>query len=461
MKADMKKQTKYAGLVVCVCCALLAAMFTACSEEPGSPKKCTVSFALGYITKKTPPASITVDAGTAAGSLFPGTPARPTWDFTGWKDSSGKAYTRTTVINDNVVLTASWNFFPGPANPFLTDRFTTDPAAFIDDDGTVYIVCGEDTLPPVHDSNEYFRMPQWHIYSTTDMKTFQYEDVLLKANDFSFGRENSAWAAQAIKGLDGLYYFYGTVLLRTTYEQVICVATAPSPTGPWTPVQTPLIRSQWVLQDTGSTSENIDPTVFIDDDGAAYVSWSQVTPRIARLKDNMTEIERPIKKLFPDDWKSDDRYEEGPFLYKRNGIYYMIYASMKVNANGGAIAETISYSMAKPDGSGKTLGSLWETGEYLPWTPGVTITGHAPEGANGQGNSYTIHPAILEFKGQGYLFYHNETLTGVVQPDGSVWNGGDARRSLAVDYLYFNEDGTIQFIDVRDQRGISVPPKDE
>jgi len=347
-------------------------------------------------------------------------------------------------------------FVPGPTNPFITDRFTADPAAFLDDDGTVYIICGNDVLPPGFES-ENFRISQWLIYSTKDMKTFEFENVLMKSDDFTYGQANSAWASQAIRGLDGRYYFYGTVMWNGGgYEQVISVAMANEPKGPWAQAGTsPLVRNTMVSQDTGNSETNIDPTVLIDDDDTAWLVWSQRRPRIAKLRDNMIAIERPIKLLFPADWTSQDRYEEGPFLYKRNGIYYMIYASMRVNERGEEIAETISYSMAKEDPNNPGL--EWLIGKSGVWSNGVPITGSAP-GLDGQGNSYTIHPAVLDFKGQTYLFYHNAALK-VTQEDGSVWGGTTGRRSLCVDYLYFNADGTIQFVDVRNPAGLSVPPK--
>ena len=409
-------------------------------------KNCTVTFDLGFTTNGMPPEPITVKKGESAGSNFPKNPSRPTWDFTGWKDSSDAKYNGNTIINDDVTLKAFWNFIPGPMNPFITDRFTADPAAFIDDDDTAYIVCGEDALPPNAPSNEYFRIPRWLIYSTKDMKTFKYEAKILESDDFTYGQKNTAWASQAIKGRDGKYYFYGTVLYNGGgYEMVIAVAVADKPTGPWKQATTaPLVRNNMVVNDTGyAGNDNIDPTVFIDDDGSAWLCWGQRKPRIAKLKENMIEIERPIKLLFPDTWTSQDRCEEGPFLYKRNGMYYMVYASMKMNG-ANPIAETISYAMA-PSLEG-------------PWTDGVRITDCAP-GVNGQGNSYTVQPAVFDFQGQTYLFYHNASLK-LTMEDGSIWEGNTGRRSLCVDYLYFNADGTIQFVDVRNFNGISVPPVD-
>jgi len=467
----MKVQTKTRLFPVLISGFMMALCFMACDNEVDKVEDCKITFDLGFTTSKKPPAPITVKKGESAGSKFPKAPSRSFYVFNGWEDSSGTRYDSTTIINNDVTLKALWNYEPGPVNPFITDRFTADPAAFVDSDGTVYIVCGEDTLPPDAPYGEWYRISQWLIYSTKDMKNFKFEKVLMKSEEFSYGQENSAWASQAIKGRDGRYYFYGTVQSRQ--GQVISVARASTPTGTYKQTgNTPLVTSTMAAADTGGSGvQNIDPTVFIDDDGTAWLSWSQVAPRIAKLKTNMIEIDRdttsadPAKKIrlfFPADWKSEHRYTEGPFLYKRKNdrgenVYYMLYASMVDDpVTKKEIAETISYSMAKEDPDNPGLGYL--IGKSGVWTDGVPITGFAP-GLDGQGNSFTIHPAVLDFKGQTYLFYHNAALR-VTKEDGSVWEGATGRRSLCVDYLYFNDDGTIQFVDVRNPAGLSVPPKD-
>jgi hypothetical protein len=50
------------------------------------------------------------------------------------------------------------------------------------------------------------------------------------------------------------------------------------------------------------------------------------------------------------------------------------------------------------------------------------------------GNCETNRPAIIEFKGKDYFFYHN----------GALKDGGSHRRSVCVDYLHYNPDGTIK-----------------
>jgi len=430
----------------------LSAALLVCANDTDKKeaKDYTISFQLGYNTTQTPPVSIKVTESNSAGSAFPENPVRPAWDFKGWKNENGDVYNRDTVIKNDVVLTADWQFTPGTANPVLRDRFTADPAAFVEN-GIVYLIVGEDELPPDAPSNEYFRITRWVLYSSTDMKTFKFENVILRSDDFPFGQPNTAWASQAIKGLDGRYYFYVTVLFNGGgYEMVVGVAVADNVTGPYVPVAVPVVRDSWVVADTGVTrNANIDPTVFIDDDGQAYLMWGQ-SPLIAKLKPNMTEIERPIMiwpqtSVNPDGWKTEDKYDEGPYLYKRGNWYYMIYpsglyGSIHVPGGGGTGAETLSYSMA-PHIEG-------------PWTDGVRLTGSAPQ--LGGGNSYTVHPAILDFRGQTYLFYHNAMLE--LERDGTTWRGATGRRSVAVDYLYFNKDGTMR--SALTMEGISVPPVD-
>jgi hypothetical protein len=69
-----------------------------------------------------------------------------------------------------------------------------------------------------------------------------------------------------------------------------------------------------------------------------------------------------------------------------------------------------------------------------PWTPQGELTGMAE-------NSFTIHPGIVEFNGSWYLFYHNATLT----LDGI--EGAIGRRSVCVEELHYNPDGTMQFVE--------------
>lgn len=124
----------------------------------------------------------------------------------------------------------------------------------------------------------------------------------------------------------------------------------------------------------------------------------------------MTELDGPISTFKP------LHYIEGPWVYKRKGLYYLIYAS------AGTKPEMIEYCTA--------------TNPAGPWEYRGIIQKNVP-------NSFTTHPGILEYKGQSYFFYHNGALT----------TGGSYRRSICIDYMYYNPDGSIQEI-VQTKEGV-------
>lgn len=106
---------------------------------------------------------------------------------------------------------------------------------------------------------------------------------------------------------------------------------------------------------------------------------------------------------------ADSLYTEGPWIYKRNGIYYMVYAA-------SGIPETIDYST-----SDSPIG---------PWKYQGRIMDNCP-------TSFTIHPGIIEYKGHAYYTYHTGDLEG----------GGGFTRSGAIEEFKFGSDGSIPHID--------------
>ena len=157
-----------------------------------------------------------------------------------------------------------------------------------------------------------------------------------------------------------------------------------------------------VSDDSGTQlfSDDIDPSVIIDDDGQAYLFWGNTTLHYVKLKENMTELDGNIKEV------DLPNFTEAPWIHKRNGWYYLSYAS--------GFPEKIVYAMSKNiEGPWQFKGILNELA----------------------GNSNTNHQAIINFKGNDYFIYHN----GGINP-----NGGSFRRSVCIDRLYYNADGTMR-----------------
>lgn len=286
-------------------------------------------------------------------------------------------------------------------NPIVQTAYTPDPAPMVYND-TFYFYTGHDA-----DGASYFTMTDWRCYSTTDMKNWVDHGAVLSYTDFEWADPDSCWAAQCVER-DGKFYLY--VTLSTTAAggaRAIGVAVSDSPTGPFKDaIGKPLCGPDWAY---------IDPTVLIDDDGQAYLYFGNPTLHYVKLKKNMIELDGEItatnmtSEQFGSNENADSLYTEGPWIYKRNGIYYMVYAA-------SGIPETIDYST-----SDSPIG---------PWKYQGRIMDNCP-------TSFTIHPGIIEYKGHAYYTYHTGDLEG----------GGGFTRSGAIEEFKFGSDGSIPHID--------------
>ncbi|WP_155960730.1 family 43 glycosylhydrolase [Flavobacterium daejeonense] len=281
--------------------------------------------------------------------------------------------------------------FQSTGNPIIKHKYTADPAAFVEND-TLWLFTGHD----FEGGQKGYKLKDWLVFSTTDLENWTEYPVPLKIEDFKWDKTNDAYAGQAIKR-NGKYYWY-----ISTNGSGIGVAVADRPQGPYKDaIGKPLLTNADCFASThGWTC--IDPAVFIDDDGQAWLFWGNGVCYYAKLKENMIEIDGPVKKI---DFNGL-QFTEAPWVHKKNGKYYLSYAS--------GFPEKIAYAMADSiEGPYEYQGILNEIA----------------------GNSNTNHQAILEFKGKPYFIYHN----GAIQT-----NGGSYSRSVCIDQLEYNTDGSLK-----------------
>ena len=206
--------------------------------------------------------------------------------------------------------------FTAKGNPIATHKYLGDPAA-IAHDGSLYIYAGHDECPA---PEQYYNMKEWVILSTKDLKNFTEHSHKLQANSFEWSK-GEAWASQVIER-NGKFYWYVTVEHGTVPGKSIGVAVSDSPVGPFKDARgSAIITNDMTTEQTQIFWDDIDPTVFIDDDGPAYLCWGNTQCYIAKLKENMIELDGPI---IPIDLP---RFTEAPWLHKRDGWYYLSYAS--------------------------------------------------------------------------------------------------------------------------------------
>lgn len=281
-------------------------------------------------------------------------------------------------------------------NPIIKDKYTGDPAAMVYKD-SVYLYAGHDEA--ANDFN-FYKMNEWLVYSSADMVHWKEHKVPLKTTDFKWA-SGDAWAAQVIER-NGKFYWYTTVTHATIPGKAIGVAVSDSPRGPFKDAIGKALITNDMTKQTQIDWDDIDPTVFIDTDGKAYLYWGNTVCLYVKLKANMVEMDGEIQTV------TLPNYTEAPWIHKHGDWYYLSYAYQ--------FPEKIAYAMSK-----KVTG---------PWEYKGILNELA-------GNSNTNHQAIIDFKGKSYFIYHN----GASQP-----HGGSFRRSVCVDRLYYNNDGTMKRI---------------
>ncbi|MEV6827013.1 glycoside hydrolase family 43 protein [Amycolatopsis sp. NPDC051102] len=301
-------------------------------------------------------------------------------------------------------VVAALAVLPGSAhadNPIVQHIYTADPAPLVHD-GRVYLYTGHD-----EDGSTYFTMKEWRVWSSADMVNWTDHGSPMSLSTFSWAKQD-AWAGQAIER-NGKFYWYVPMVNRASGRMAIGVGVADSPTGPFRDaLGHPLVENG-----------EIDPTVFIDDNGQAYLYWGNPNLWYVRLNADMTSFSGGVNQVplttagfgtRPNGGSRPTLYEEGPWVYKRNGTYYNVFAAK-------CCSEFIGYSTSP--------------GPTGPWTYRGTVM---PT----QGSSFTNHPGIVDFKGSSYFFYHNGALPG----------GGGYTRSVAVEKFAYNADGSIPTINM-------------
>ena len=308
-------------------------------------------------------------------------------------------------------------------NPIISTVFTPDPAPFVYGD-KVYLFTDHDE----DGRNRDFNMKDWMVFSTEDMVNWTYLGTQVSTATFKWARQGQrAWACQAVER-NGKWYWY-VCCNKATGGDALAVAVADDPQGPWTDaIGGPLAEGFGF----------IDPTVFIDDDGKAYLFWGNKGLWYGELNDDMISFKDGWQEVpgYHDpecfgelqskmNWAKGQnemmtQYEEGPWIMKRNGTYILSYPA-------GGVPEHMAYSTA-PTING-------------PWTYRGRIMDEAE-------NSFTIHGGNITFKGRDFMFYHNGGLPG----------GGGYNRSACVEEFKWNDDGTFPFIPFT-KEGVVTPVK--
>ena len=304
-------------------------------------------------------------------------------------------------------------------NPIIRDQFTADPTARVFNN-KVYLYPSHDIVPPAGQRQDWFCMEDYHVFSSENLTDWTDHGVIVTQNKVPWVRPDSysMWAPDCVER-NGKYYFYFPSAPKDGRGFGVGVAIADRPEGPFICEPEPI-----------KGISGIDPCVLQASDGNAYIFWG--AGRCAKLKPNMKELadDTPKEKV---KWGNREfemlgvnclkdlpnRQAEGPFAFEANGWYYLTYPYVRENT------EVLGYAMSK-----NPMGPYEYKGLIMP------------EHENG---CWTNHHSIVNYKGQWYLFYHQNAFSP----------RDDKRRSVQVDKLYFNADGTIKEVK-KTMRGVGI-----
>ena len=293
-------------------------------------------------------------------------------------------------------------------NPIIRDQFSADPTARVFN-GKMYVYPSHDIVSPVEPEKKWFSMEDYHVFSSDNLTDWTDHGVIVTQNKVPWVKRDSyaMWAPDCVEKNGNYYFFFPAAPNGDKKGFGVGVAIAKSPEGPFQPMANPI-----------EGLFGIDPCVLIDPkDGKAYIYWAGMGMWMARLKDNMTELDskpEQVKNL-------PEGFKEGPFAFERNGKYYFTFPWVRDST------ETIAYAMGdSPMGPFEFKGVIMDESPTACWTN---------------------HHSIVEYKGQWYLFYHHNDYS----PD------FDKLRSVRCDSLFFNADGTIRKV-VPTLRGVGISP---
>jgi len=304
-------------------------------------------------------------------------------------------------------------------NPVIRDQFSADPTARVFN-GKVYLYPSHDILPPQGARQDWFCMEDYHVFSSENLTDWTDHGMIVTQNKVPWVRPDSysMWAPDCVER-NGKYYFYFPSAPQAGGGFAVGVAIADRPEGPFIPQPNPI-----------KGVNGIDPCVLQASDGNAYIFWGN--GRCAKLKPNMVELadDNPTEKVKFREREFEmvgvnclkdlpNRQAEGPFAFEYNGNYYLTYPYVRENT------EVLGYAMSK-----NPMGPY----EYK----GIIMAEH-PNGC------WTNHHSIINYKGQWYIFYH----TNFFSPK------DDKRRSVCIEKLFFNADGTIQEVK-ETMRGVGI-----
>lgn len=333
-------------------------------------------------------------------------------------------------------------------NPISTYHYLADPAATADDE-YFYIITDSDD-PAAHNADGY-NIKSLYAFRSKDMQNWSDLGIIFKADrEYPFSR--NGWETHGVEniwasGIDiknGKFY-----IIYPDGASSVGFIKADNINGPYVNAisgHEKLVGGNGQVG-CGDIAWCFDPSIFVDDDGTAWMTYgggeNNSRPNtdnfnMYKMNDNMDGVVTSTLQHVKVNNLPKRKMLEASYIHKYNGKYYFSYSTGWQDG-----APTIDYGM-----SDKVTG---------PYTWKGTILGDPSIGGksiNGNNN----HHGIAEFKGHSYVVYHDRRIANgynglerIPADDGIVTSNtpnGGYHRSVSIDEMFYNTDGTIKTVEV-------------
>ena len=285
---------------------------------------------------------------------------------------------------------------PTSGNPIFPGWYADPEVAILDGR---YWVFPTRSLP--FDKQTFF-----DCFSSEDLVSWKKHEKVLKAEDVKWARR-AMWAPSIIEKEGKFYFFFGANDVHEGEVGGIGVAVADKPEGPYHD-----LLGKPLINEIVNGAQPIDQFVFQDDDGEYYMlygGWGHCN--IVRLKEDFTgllpfEDGQLYREITP------ENYVEGPCVFKKDGKYYFMWSEGGWTGSNYQVAYAIADSLCGPY---KRIGVIIKSDPQVGKGAGHHSVRHSPSD-------------------RWYAIYHRRPLS---ETDGNS-------RETCIDYLEFNDDGTIK-----------------
>lgn len=313
-------------------------------------------------------------------------------------------------------------------NPVLPGQYADPDIDYFDGKFWIY---------PTTDGYPGWSGTKFHAFSSVNMVDWEDEGIIMElandnpgVNDKGVKIANSPWAvkgsawAPTIEKMNGKYYFYYCGKDADGNSQ-IGVAVADRPAGPYTDKGTPLVTTK-MCRDLGlQMGQAIDPSIFVDDDGSAYIAFGNGAAVLGKLTEDMMDIEEGSLKQIT----GLTDFRESVVITKIDGKYHWTWSCDDANSPNYHVNYGVSDKLIQDDGTVK-----------VTLKKKNLLSKDESKGMLGTAHQSVVHVRDVSGKDRYFMAYHRfYTPLNIF----TAQDGLGVHRTTCIDEITFDKNGEM------------------